>query len=291
MIKTNKKLLDKFYKPREKNQYYRKYDFGFTFVIGGSEFYSRDPALSAMASLKSGVDKVRVIAPRRAADIIASFSPNVVAFPLEGKWFDGNHVSTLISMIESGKSVSRGNFSIVIGGGLGRSQTTQDAILDIISKISVPMVIDADAIHALAEKPEVIKDKDCLITPHSYEFYLLTGKKIFNLSQEEKIKAVKEEAKKLGATILLKDKPDIISDGEEVALNETGSPYMSVGGTGDVLAGIAGALLSRSKEFSPFLVAQAAAFISGKAGELAAKELKEGLSPTDVINSIPKVLH
>ncbi len=290
MIETNEKLLKGIYKPRKKDQYFRKYDFGFCFIISGSEYYSDSPALSAMAALESGVDRVRVIAPRRAADIVASFSPELTAYPLEGKWLAERHLSVLLSMIQSAKSVSRGNFSVVIGKGLGRSQHSQDVILKTISKISVPMVLDGDAIHALAEKPSVIQDKKCIITPHSFEFFILTGKKVYGLSQEEKIKIVKEEAKKIGVTIILKGMPDIISNGEEVALNNTGSPYMSVGGTGDILAGICGSLLSR-KKLDPFVVAQAAAFISGKAGELGADELKEGLTAMDVIKFIPKVLH
>ena len=64
---------------------------------------------------------------------------------------------------------------------------------------------------------------------------------------------------------------------------------MSVGGTGDTLAGICGALMAR--QIDPFEAAQAAAFISGKAGEVAASKIKEGLLPTDIINVIPEVLH
>ena len=291
MAKISKAILKKFYKPRKKGKYFRKYDFGFSVIVGGSEFYSGAPALSAMAALKSGVDRVRVVAPKRAADIIASFSPEITTFSLDGKWFEKKHIGALLTIIESAKAVSRGNVSVVIGGGIGRSKQTQEAILDVMSKVSVPMVIDADAIHALAKKPSVIKGKQCIITPHSFEFFLLTGKKVYGLSLKEKIKLVKEEAKRLNVIILLKDKPDIISDGKKVALNESGSPYMSVGGTGDVLAGICGALLTRAQSFSPFLVAQAAVYISGEAGAFAAKELKESLTPMDVIKAIPKVLH
>ena len=291
MSKINKDILKKFYKPRKKGKYFRKYDFGFSLIIGGSEFYSGAPALSAMAALKSGVDRVRVVAPKRAADIIASFSPEMTTFSLDGKWFEKKHIGALLTIIESAKAVSRGNVSVVIGGGIGRSKQTQKAILEVMSKISVPMVIDADAIHALARNPLAVKGKQCIITPHSFEFFLLTGKKVYGLSQKEKIRIVKEEAARLGVIILLKDKPDIISDGKKVSLNEAGSPYMSVGGTGDVLAGICGALLARSQEFDPFLIVQAATYISGQAGALAAKELKESLTPTDVINAIPKVLH
>ena len=291
MIKIGKEILKKFYKPRKKGEYFRKYDFGFSLIVGGSEFYSGAPALSAMAALRSGVDRVRIIAPKRAADIISSFSPEMTTSSLDGRWFEKKHLGTLLTTVESAKAVSRGNTSVVIGGGTGRSKQTQSALLEAMSKISVPMVIDADAIHALAEDPSVIKGKKCIVTPNSSEFFILTGKKIYGLSHKEKIKIVKEESKRLGVVILLKDKPDIISDGNGVALNESGSPYMSVGGTGDVLAGICGALLARVQSSNPFLVAQAAIYISGEAGALAAKELKESLTPMDVIRSIPKVLH
>lgn len=289
MITIDKNILKDIFKERKKGVYQRKYNFGLLIVIGGSEFYSGSPALSTLAAFNSGVDMVRIIAPKRAADIIASFSPDLAAYPLEGKWLEKKHLPTLMAMTESAKDVSRGNVAVVIGGGTGRSQETQDTILEYLENISVPAVIDADAIHALGKNPEVVLGKNFLITPHSYEFFVLTKREIYKLPHEEKIKAVKEEAEKLQTTILLKEKPDIISNGKEVALNKTGSPYMSVGGTGDTLAGVCGALLSRS--IDPFVAAQAAAFINGKAGEIAAERMKEGLLATEVIKAIPEVLH
>ncbi len=289
MIQVDKKILKDIYEERKKGVYRRKYDFGLLLVIGGSEFYSGSPALSAMAAFNSGVDMVNIIAPKRAADIIASFSPDMAAYPLEGKWLEKKHLATLISMTESAKTVSRGNTAVVIGGGTGRSKETQEVILEYLERISIPAVIDADAIHALGKKPEIVSGRNFLITPHSYEFFVLTKREIYKLPYEEKIKAVKQEAERLQTTILLKEKPDIISNGKEVALNKTGSPYMSVGGTGDTLAGICGALLARG--IDSFVAAQAAAFINGKAGEMAAQKMKEGLLATEVIKAIPEVLH
>ena len=290
MIKVTNEILKDIYKERKKGVYHRKYDFGFLLAIGGSDYYCGSPALSAMAAFKAGVDMVRIIAPERAADVIASFSPNLATYSLEGKWLEKKHLATLITMTESAREVSRGNVAVVIGGGAGRTKETQEVIFEYLEKVSLPVVVDAEAIHALSKNPEIVKGKGFLITPHSYEFFVLTKREIFKLPHEEKIKVVKEEAERLGTTILLKEKPDIISNGKEVALNETGSPYMSVGGTGDALAGICGALLSR-KNIGPFLAAQAGAYISGKAGELAAERLKEGLVATDVIEAIPEVLH
>lgn len=289
MIEVTKKILKEIFKDRQKEKYFRKYDFGLLLVIGGGEFYSGSPALSAMAALKTGCDMTKILAPKRAADIIASFSPDLAAYPLQGNWLEEKHLPTLLSMTESAKSVSRGNVAVVIGGGAGRSEETKKTILEYLSQIDIPAVIDAAAIHAVGENPEIIKGKPFLITPHTFEFFVLTGREIYKLPHQEKQKIVKEEAEKLQTTILLKEKPDIISDGKEMVLNKTGSPYMSVGGTGDVLAGACGALMARG--ISPFLAAQAGVFIVCKAGEIVAKRLKEGLLATDVIEAIPEVLH
>jgi NAD(P)H-hydrate epimerase len=279
-------ILNKIYKKRPENS--KKYDFGLLIVIGGSEFYSGSPALSALAAFKSGVDMVRIIAPQRAADIIASFSPDLAAFPLEGKWLTKEHLPILLEMTKSAKIVSYGKTAVVIGGGMGRSNATQEVILEYLSQIDVPVVVDADAIYALSKNLEIISGKNFLITPHAYEFFILTGKEIYQLPEKEKIEIVKNQAKKLGATILLKGKTDVISNGKEVALNKTGTPYLTTGGTGDTLAGICGALLARG--IDPFLAAQAAAFINGKAGEIVAKRMGEGLLATEIIKAIPEVL-
>jgi len=286
MLKVTKNILKNIYQKRPEKV--RKYDFGLLIVIGGSEFYSGSPALSGLAAFKTGVDMVRIIAPKRAADIIASFSPILAAYPLEGNWLTKNHLATLLSMCESAKAVSRGRAAVVIGGGLGRTEETQEAILDFLSEVSLPVVIDADAIHAVAKKPEIISGKTFLLTPHTYEFFVLTKKEVYQLSETDKIKIVQEEAARLGVTILLKGQTDIISDGKEVALNETGSALMTKGGTGDTLAGICGALMARGIE--PFMAGEAGAYINGKAGELAAKKFGESLTATDLIEAIPETI-
>lgn len=287
-IKVDKKVLKGLFDPRER-KYFSKYEFGLVLVIGGGEFYSGAPGLAALAAFKTGADMVRVMAPKRAADIIASFSPNFAAYPLEGKWLIKEHVPTLLAQTESAKMVSQGNVSIVIGGGAGRSEETKEAIREFLSQIDIPAVIDAAAIHALADDVEPIRNKPFLITPRNYEFFLLTKREVKTLPQEERERAVLEEAARLQTTILLKGKPDIVSDGKEIAIIDTGSPYMSVGGTGDVLSGICGTLMAQG--VYPFLAGQAGSFIVGKAGELVAAKMKEGLLASDVAEAIPQILH
>jgi len=286
MNKITKDILKQIYVPRPTNSH--KYDFGLLLIIGGGEFYTGSPALSAMASFRAGVDMAQVLAPKRAADIIASFSPNIAAFPLKGDWLDKEDIPVLISRAIAAKSVASDKTAVVIGGGVGRSEETQDAIGQFLEENDSKIVVDADAIYALAKNPLSIKDNPAIITPNSHEFFILTGKKVADLPIEEKAKIVQEEALKINSTILLKGFVDIVSDGKETVIDETGTPYMTVGGTGDTLAGICGAFLAMG--FSPFLSAQAASFINGKAGELASKKLGPSMLATDLIDEISNVI-
>lgn len=284
MLEVSKNILKNIYKPRSADV--RKYDFGLLVIIGGSGFYSGSPALAALAALRTGVDMVRIIAPKRAADIVASFAPDLAAYPLEGKWLAKKHLSILFEMTESAKVVARGLAAVVIGGGLGRNREVQETIVEYLAQVSLPVVVDADAIYAAARKPEAFKNKNFIFTPHGYEFFVLTGKEIIGKPDDEKIKIVQEEAARLQTTILLKGNLDIISDGKQTAINKTGSPYMTTGGCGDVLAGICGSFMARGVD--SFIAAQAAAYINGKAGEIVAKIKKDGLLASDLIEAIPQ---
>ena len=286
MIEINQDILKSIYKKRPVDAH--KYDFGLLLVIGGGRFYSGSPALAALAAFRSGVDMVNIIAPKRAADIIAGFSPNLSAYPLEGDWLTKGHLPTLLSMTQNAKLVSNDKTAVVIGGGLGRSKETQETIEQYFLEIDVPVVIDADAIYVLKEKPEIIKAKNFLITPHSYEFLILTGQEVAGKSIEEKAKIVQEQAERLATTILLKGAIDVISNGKETAINRLGCPYLTKGGTGDTLAGICGSLITQGIDC--FTAAQAAAYINVKAGIIATKNKKQGLLATDLIEAIPSVL-
>jgi NAD(P)H-hydrate epimerase len=286
-MEITKAILKNVYKKRAREA--RKYDYGLLLVIGGSEFYSGSPAFSALAAFRAGVDMVRIFAPKRAADIIASFKPDLAAYPLEGSHLTKEHLSILVSMTEAAKAAARGKIAVVIGGGVGRTEDTQNMILEYLNQISVPAVIDADGIHAIAKKPDAIARKPFLITPHSSEFLLLTGKAVEGFTNEEKVKAVQEEAFRLKTTILLKGPTDVISNGRETTLNKTGSGFMTKGGMGDTLAGIAGALIARG--INPYEAGQAAAYINGMAGDLAGRKFGESVMASDLIDAIAEVIN
>lgn len=274
-------ILKKVYKKRKSSSH--KYDFGHLLIIGGSKMYSGAPALAGLAALaayRAGVDLVTVAAPERAANIIASFSPELVTWPLRGAYLKKTHLKEIFNLTKNKNAV-------VIGNGLGKEKETESTVLKFLSKINIPCVIDADAIHAVAKNKRILR-KIFVITPHAQEFYILTGVNLKNKTVKDKARIVKEYASKFNVIILLKGNPDIISDGKRIILNKTGNPYLTKGGTGDTLAGILGSLLAQGHDI--FTASSAAAYINGLAGDIAAKEKKQALSPMDLINSIYKVI-
>jgi NAD(P)H-hydrate epimerase len=179
---------------------------------------------------------------------------------------------------------SKKKTAVVIGGGLGRNKETLSAVRLFLKKTELPCVIDADALYALNKN---IVKKSFLLTPHAGEFYALTGKKV-TINLKERIRTVEKEALRLKTTILLKGHIDIISDGKKTALNRTGNPYLTKGGTGDTLAGIAGSLIAQGNGI--FDSACGAAYINGKAGDLVAAQKKQALLASDVLEKIADVI-
>ncbi len=267
-------LARKIYTPRP--PWSHKGDYGRLLVVGGSALYSGSPIFNALAAYRAGCDLVKIAAPEKAAAAIKSYMPDLIAYPLKGDSFSVKHVKAVLSM-------QKESDAMVIGCGLGRNRKTLAAIRSIIRKTKIPSVLDADALHAVDFK----LNKNFILTPHSHEFYVLSKKKV-DAGIKQRTAAVKNLAAKLDCIVLLKGHIDVISDGSRLALNNTGSAFMTKGGFGDTLAGICGALLARGVR--PFEAACAAAWINGKAGDLAAKRLGESVMASDLIRKIPDAI-
>ncbi len=299
----------------ELEQNSHKGDHGRLLIIGGGP-YTGAPALVGLGALRTGVDLVHFAIPNKIYNLIAGFSPNFIVHPLEEnqEYLVEKDVMRIIGLI---KEISAD--ALVIGPGLGRNTATCNAIIKIIEKVpkNKPMLIDADALTALAilsskkkiDPIKLLKKHSGILTPHAGEFTKLTSSihglkelkiiekgrkkgsgKIDNIEIEHYQKIVKQFAKALGPkwTVLLKGNIDIITDGKNVKLNRTGNPGMTVGGSGDVLAGIGGALLAQGMD--SFKAARCAAFINGYSGDLAWDKYRNGLMATDIIDMIPQCL-
>lgn len=257
---------------------------GRVLVIGGSELYTGAPALAALASLRAGADLAFVIAPKRAANIIASYSPNIISHSVEADNFIPEVIDKVIKQIGKLKP-----HSIIIGPGLGLSNETREFTIKLIEYLASMdirgIVIDADALKHIANTRVDLKGK-AILTPHRRELSILLNVDVED-SLDDKICKCIEASRKYNAVVLLKGQIDVICFKDMYRLNKTGTPAMSVGGTGDVLSGVVVALLARG--LTPYEAAQVAAYINGRAGEIVSETYGERITATDLLDAIPKV--
>jgi len=257
-----------------------KGDFGRLLIIGGSETYSGAPTLVALGAMRTGADMVYLAAPEKTAYAISSMSPDLITIKLEGTHLNPDNVAELKSSIEKVDAV-------VIGPGLGLHPETSKAVKTLISLVEnsrKPLLLDADGLKAFAAYKRKLKIP-LVLTPHAGEYAILTGKTLPK-DLDQKIADVYKNAAELGAVMLLKGAVDIVSDGQRFKLNFTGNPGMTVGGTGDVLSGVVGALLAQKIE--PFEAAVAGAFVNGAAGDFVFREKGYHMVAGDLIDWIPK---
>lgn len=252
---------------------------GRVLVIAGGP-YTGAPALVGFGALGVGADLIHVATPALAAPVVAGYSPSLIVHPLVGHRLLREDTRLILEL------ASRADV-VAIGPGLGEADGTLEAVKDVIRNLQLPLVIDADAIKAVASDPKCLTGKKAVITPHSREFKLLTGKTLAEMP-DERGGTVRDSAKSLGVTILLKGPVDIVTDGERMKYNYTGNPGMTVGGTGDVLCGVVAGLIS--KGMRPYDAARLAAFVNGRAGDLAFKVKSYGLTAVDVADNLGRVL-
>lgn len=283
METQSKSIVKKAYP--EKEAWSHKNDYGKLLVVSGSAVFTGAPVTVGLAAMRSGVDNLFFIGPRRAMDAVSHAFPTFVNKALDCDYIGKDSVEEVFEFAEEMKVTG-----LVIGPGLWRKEQTKKAILDIIEGFEIPMVVDADAIRSMGADNKLLSGKASIMTPHSSEFKDLTGVEV-SMNMDERAKTVRDWAKVLGTTIILKGHVDVVSNGSHVALNKTGNVYMTKGGFGDALAGICGALMARRKnKLEPFDAACAAAFMCGRAGDLAAKEAYEGTLVTEMIDRIPDVI-
>lgn len=242
---------------------------GRVLVIGGGP-YQGAPYLAGMAALRAGADIVRVASP------VVMPCPDIIVEVLEGPCISESHLDELIRLIGDSDAV-------ICGCGLG------DKSHEVITK-AVPYmkkaVFDADALRK--PLPSVGGAGEAIYTPHAGELGRVTGYSPSG-TLYERAKGLRDIAGGFegNPAILLKGGTDIITDGSRVRFNRTGHPGMTTGGTGDVLAGICGALICKIPAFEAACIAS---YINGCAGMAAGEAAGDGMVATDLLDRIPSVI-
>ena len=236
---------------------------GEVLVIGGGP-YQGAPYLAGLGALRAGADIVRIASP------VFEPVPDLIYERLDGKRIGPEHAERLIALAMKADVV-------VCGNGLG---TESHDVLREVATHCKRAVFDADALRL----PLPVTQGEAIYTPHAGEFARITGLKL----PEDTIGRARIARKAgMGGTVILKGHTDIITDGTRVRFNRTGDPAMTVGGTGDVLAGIAGALLCQLPAFEAACIA---AYVNGRAGEAVVADRGGGILATDLVDRIPSVL-
>ncbi|MCL9817177.1 NAD(P)H-hydrate dehydratase [Natronocalculus amylovorans] len=249
-----------------------KGDHGTVAVIGGGP-YTGAPTLTARAALRSGTDLVRVVVPEVIAREVQGFSENLIV-----RSYAGDRLTP--EQLESVMPIAADNDVVVLGPGLGDHPETIEAVGQFLQSYDGKAVIDADALSVV---PDVDTNATLICTPHQGELKKMGGKT--DIAWRERKALVESFAGQIEQTVLVKGAYDIVTDGKETRVNRTGNPGMTVGGTGDVLAGVTGSLFATSP---PLTAASVGAYLTGTAGDIAFEQSGNGLMATDLIDLLPE---
>lgn len=282
MKETDRLLFNKavFNRPDDSN----KGSLGSLLCICGSYGMAGAAIMAGKAALRCGIGLLKIAVPKSIYPVCATNILESVYYPLEetsNGVISSKSTDFLLEMCEKSSAV-------VIGCGLSVCDDTKNLVQSVITNCEKPLVIDADALNCICNKPEILKNlkAPAIITPHPGEMARLLHSTPKTVNSNRENTAI-DFAKKFGVVTVLKGAGTIIASPDgEVYINHTGNSGMATGGSGDVLSGIIGSLLSQGA--APINAAAAGVFLHGTIGDLAAEKLgKISMLPTDMIDMIP----
>ena len=263
------------YQLKIRNRFSHKGDFGRALLVAGQQGMAGASVLAARACLRSGVGLLTVHVPLSNNTIVQTSVPEAMTS------LDANECCfTEVPNLDAYQAIG-------VGPGLGKDDLTKQALYDLLSHSSVPMVVDADALNLIGENHSYLRrlPKGSIITPHPGELDRLVGK---CADSYERLSKAINLAQTCGIYIVLKGAyTAVISPAGNCWFNVTGNPGMATGGCGDVLTGIILALLAQG--YDADTAAKMGVYIHGMAGDIAAREKGEtALIASDVVGNLHK---
>jgi NAD(P)H-hydrate epimerase len=260
-----------------------KGSYGHLLVVAGSVGKTGAAALCGRAALRAGAGLATVATAASAQPTVAALSPELMTEPLPET--PARSLAFKARDLLAGMAETRD--AVAIGPGLGLDDETRALARELIATLRQPMVVDADALTAMAGHLEVLRSAPgprCL-TPHPGEMARLLGVSVDDV-QRDRLRVARDFATAHRVHVVLKGAGSVIAapDGR-VLINPTGNPGMASGGTGDVLTGVLGAFLARG--IDPPRATAAAVYVHGLAGDVAAERMgEESLIAGDVIEAL-----
>jgi ADP-dependent NAD(P)H-hydrate dehydratase / NAD(P)H-hydrate epimerase len=264
-----------------------KGNYGHVLVVAGARGKTGAAAMAGVAALRAGAGLSTVASAESAITAIASYSPEIMTEPLP-ETGTGSIAASALDRALLGSIAAKKNV-IAVGPGMGNHPETVHLVQRMMNEFEQPMVVDADALNALAGTafrpggPRVL-------TPHPGEMSRLAKKTIAEI-QEDRIGVARSFAQEHGVHLVLKGNQSVIAtpDGR-VWINPTGSPALATGGTGDVLTGLIAGLMAQFPERIEAAVL-AAVYLHGRAGQLGAAKLGEkSFLASDIFQFLPEAM-
>jgi len=243
-----------------------KGDFGKVLLIGGSQDYVGALGLAGIAALRTGVDNVTVAAPTKVAWALNTLTPDLITKKFDCLYFDKKHIHPVVKLAKDYDCV-------LIGNGIGRrSNMFCIGVITLLSAKKKLLVVDADAVKSIS-----LRNVDnAILTPHKQEFQtLLENTRIRKLQLKKHI---------ANNVIVVKSSIDVIYAKNKITYNKSGNPAMTVGGTGDILAGLAAGFYAQTKD--SWNSAIAAAYINGLCGDIVRGDVGDGLIASDMLKKL-----
>ena len=263
-----------------------KFSSGRVTVVGGSKGLTGAVCLAAEGSIRAGAGYATVAVP---ADLEPIFEVKLTEVMSLGCGGAKGHLGS--DAKEEILEHCEGAGATVLGSGMGKRKYTAKLIRTLAAKIASPLVIDADGLGGLDGDLDRVKDRKSptVLTPHTGEMGKLLGIKSAQV-ENHRLESALKLASKSGAVVVLKGDDTIVTDGKRVAINDLPAPGLATAGTGDVLAGVVAAMITRGLE--PFEAACAAVYAHTVAGRIAAEQVgsSEGVIAFDVIEALPQAI-
>lgn len=262
-----------------------KGQFGHCLIIAGSTGKTGAAALAANSAVRAGSGLVTLAAAESIHTICEIKTTEVMTVPLP----DSGSGSLTESAFPAIEKLLAGKDAVAVGPGIDRHPGTYALVRNLVESVSLPLVIDADGLNALAEDVAVLqrkKSKQVILTPHPGEMSRLTGSSIPDL-ESKRISAAQDFARTYGVFLVLKGARTVIASPDgTAAVNGSGNPGMASGGMGDVLTGIIASLLGQG--YAAWDACRLGVFLHGFAADMVAEEKGEiGMNATDVLEKLP----
>ncbi|HET7744401.1 MAG TPA: NAD(P)H-hydrate dehydratase [Gaiellaceae bacterium] len=249
-----------------------KYSSGSVLVVGGQPGMTGAVCLSALAALRADAGYVTLAVPARSLPVVESLALE----PVKIGWRDDRAVETIASAAERAGALA-------IGPGLGRTPKRRALVREVLERVAIPAVVDADALFGL--RP-VERSAPTVLTPHAGELARLLDTDS-SWVEAHRLEAARQAAERFGAVVLLKGGDTIVAaPGEGCIVSDFGPPSLATAGTGDVLTGVIASFLAKGVE--PRLAAAAGAVAHGTAASLAPNQA--GLAAGDLLDLLPEAL-